>query len=440
MKWFIIHDNDHLGPFTEDFLSKMYRDGQLIEESLLWTEGMEGPSTFKRIFIDPKSSNQFKAYSRDVQLEKVEELPPDLPPDIPVDARKKKDTLVTEMVTEGDNIQTRRKTTIAGKLGVVGIGIFGVAITIAVFTYLNSNKTFSRPKKMSLADFDRLQTIAEKKVNKVAFGFAFAKDKSTLWAATNSHAVGPVTLKLSSMPGRVLGEEKIEVVTNGYLEHGLITFERFKFSSGTKLLDGNYQVELETRGKLGLPFWHQFSEEPQLEFQYYDEILISAMTKEKFEAELDRLTKTKISNENSFWAELGQKYQTLKAITTQIRESLVRIFDDNANFATAVKKFENDYKLNYGQFFTNFVISNEDSYTELAAKTFNDKVEILSGYTRLSSLARSVGDNSMEILNNLEKVDSSDQMQIGQVKQTSLEMLDQIISECDLKIAIIQDK
>ena len=46
MEWFVITEEEHLGPFEEDTLISMYEKGEITGDSFVWQEGWEEAVAF----------------------------------------------------------------------------------------------------------------------------------------------------------------------------------------------------------------------------------------------------------------------------------------------------------------------------------------------------------------------------------------------------------
>ena len=51
MEWFVITDEEHLGPYEESALLEMYENGDLTDESFIWQEGWEEAVQFQEVFV-----------------------------------------------------------------------------------------------------------------------------------------------------------------------------------------------------------------------------------------------------------------------------------------------------------------------------------------------------------------------------------------------------
>ncbi len=123
MEWFVITDEEHLGPYEESALLEMYENGDLTDESFIWQEGWEEAVQFQEVFVseeeetpvlmddsldlsleslddeeeeESKPEPQEKPASKNIpgieqfKVSPDSDLPPDLPP-LPTEADIKKD-------------------------------------------------------------------------------------------------------------------------------------------------------------------------------------------------------------------------------------------------------------------------------------------------------------------------------------------------------------
>lgn len=162
----------------------------------------------------------------------------------------------------------------------------------------------------------------------------------------------------------------------------------------------------------------------------------------EFNKTLDKFLKSQAQNDIYFWEELSQKYRTIKAITTQIKDSINNIFELNKdNWDNNVREYEQIYLRKYGTYFTNFVIENEEAYARYKKQDFSNKVEVISHYNRLNSIAKDIGKVSVEALSRLKKFqNTSNPKEVEKLKSFILQPLDRIIQDSEEKINFIQSK
>ncbi len=467
MDWFLIRKNEHLGPFTEKVLKQMYSEGELQAESLIWREGLSASQSYQDVFLDKSSLKKMNTTISS------DDLPPDLPPlpiedeEVEVEQATVEQATVEQLKDEGneeavfhideidepglyeeieeeeDEIRQEAKLKTPAtpkyrkKLRYLLFAVLLILGSVFAFLYYQQKtQIFTRPKLMSLRDFERLKKTALSDPSQMRFAFAMGKAKKSFWVATNSPLMGEVAISLKSIKGKMLGEP-VEIKAYGNLANKLITINKFEFISGTKFVDGVYAAQITTVGKLKSPLYARIFDPSNKKIHFAKHVLISNLAKKDFQKLLARYLKKKQSNSRLFWEELIQKYQTVKMITGEIKSGIMAIFDkDPLKWAQNVLAFENEYKTRYGIFFTEFVKTNEASYAKLMKKDFENNQEVLANYNHLSNLATDIGERSMAILEALQAYDpdKNTPAQRKALKQESASKLDEIIKGCDEKI------
>lgn len=473
MNWFVISKNEHLGPYEEDVLEQLYLAGDIGDDSLVWREGMPEPKTYRQLLLDSKNASE--DLIEDPITETDDELPPELPPEVlqmreastpaPRPGREHKEAVHREVLGgEADEIikdeeveEVKDEEEIEldehfedepkSKLVKVLLGIFFLALLAAAgaagWMYYSSNlQAFSRPSKMDVKDYERLKTVAASSAKENVFAFALSKDKSSLWMATNNPLSGPVTLKISSIPGKSLSEERVVASSSSRLQDKIAHFDSFQFEKGQRLIQGWYEVEAATPVELEIPLVMSFLNPPPKRFRYLDRALLTSMKHHHFQKALERFNDKLIRNETAFWDELEQKYQTIKAIGISIHEALEKVFvKEPSAWVKNVQDFEREYTGNYGNFFTSFVIQNEEAYAEIAKKEFSDKNEVISYYTRLSRLAKGLGAVTMESLEEMRLLDEpGSERKRRELKESVASKFSSIMDEIDQNLERTREK
>ena len=476
INWFVIHNSEHLGPFSEEVLHQLFSEGDIEQGTLIWKEGMDDSISYEEAFLFKKEelsfrpieetidtkfeTENFKQIKKEEQAIADDDLPPDLPPEIfnlqKIDSEhiaiEVEESI--ELVEDQEEIEEiedtpvliKKKKTRAAKSSksyqyIIATLIMIILIPGAIFIKISVLK-FKRPAKMSLHDYERLTEVSSDPALSNKYSFAMAKDKSTLWMSTNLPYSGDLVISMKSVTGKVLSPKKISLQTRGILNNKIATFSDFTFLEGLKLVDGYYEVEVSTTNDLEKPLITKFLHARKRQFRFFEVVLISNMDKSEFEILLQKNYKKAVSNDLEFWKELKQKYKTIQMITLQIQNSLKQVYDNpEKEWGEKVQHFEMDYKVKFGNFFTNFVIANDKSYEALKNKNFSNKLEIISNYTRLSRLARNIGSQTMSILNDLETFNNNLSLEEFKVsRKKSLNRLQNIINICNQKIEMIQTK
>ncbi len=141
-----------------------------------------------------------------------------------------------------------------------------------------------------------------------------------------------------------------------------------------------------------------------------------------------------------FGKSLEQKYLTVKAITKSIRESALEVFEGEGEWEDKVQAFAQNYTQKYGSFFTSFVIQNEKSYEELEQKDFPDKVSVISYYTRLSRMAKRFGGETMNALDEMQKLSGKKPEEREAAKEEIMKGFNQMNEAIDEALGEIEDQ
>lgn len=471
MNWFLIKNNEHLGPYSEVDLQDLIKKGEVTPNDEVWTDGWSSPKPIHQAFAEEFKPIQVEAEDLHLMTEenivRSEDLPPELPPELLVkkavekvkSAQKvdnqEKNNEESERLNATEDLEEKsvvidfkeyefeyekNEKSILQKLQVLAIVFILLVLAIPSYIYFKGQDViFKRPSTMSLGDYERLVEIARDNEKDLRFAFSLATDKRTLWISTNNPLQGEVFINLKSKQGKTLGGH-VEVKAKGTLSNKLITLADFQFVQGSGFIDGYYDVEIYTVDDLETPLYQRFFEPRSKQIRYINQFLITSLQVVDFEKQLELFSKKSDHNTAKFWQELTQKYLTIKSITEKVLSGVEAVFIENeVPFQNKINNFENEYKKNYGIFFTSFIQANESSYESLVNKDFKDRIDIMANYSHLSKLAEDIGKESMRIMAELEAYDyqkRNDESWETLKSNTTLK-LNRIIQECERKIAII---
>lgn len=479
MNWFLIKNNEHLGPFDEVQIKELFKKGEITGTDMLWQHGWPDAKSYEEVFLHKIRIAPKEEISTELPpIPKVEDIASDESADDiePVILKKKEAKQVYSTIGDSSakpkaNKNTEEKDSqdsdgsiakaiedlnlatptevIAEKKGRFGL-VKNILLTFLIllssvvgYLYYDLYFTnFSRPKMMSVYDFKRLKRTALDRGQRERFAMALGKDKKTIWVATNHKLQGDLVITMKSMKDKALGDS-VEVKAEGKLNKGLVSLSNFKFVKGTKFIDGIYEVTVKSERELKTHPIQHFIEPAARTIDHRGKYLISNFKKKDFKKQLKVFLKKKNSNTRKFWEELAEKYRTVMVITGQIKDGVLNIFKaGDKDWKLAVKKFESDYKSNYGVFFTEFVKKNEASYERLVKKKFKNSSEVLAGYSHLSELAKEIGSESMNVLANLHKYNLANESEETKLvfQQNNLRNLDGIIKQCKDKIDILSKR
>ncbi|MFT6634077.1 MAG: hypothetical protein ACJAS4_004052 [Bacteriovoracaceae bacterium] len=487
MEWFLIKQNEHSGPFSEDAIHQLFSNKEIVGNTYIWREGWKEAQTYSKTFLEveevipPEHVGSKKLVkSKENPILDIGDLPPDLPP-IPLDAipsvRKKNVELAKTQIphleiTPSESNQILKKvkkikpafssnslknnqTTISkiepsvekGNKSFFRKVKIVMSLTLLIFIaipsllyYQSKTSMFSRPNLMTMRDYKKLKMTAMSDESELKFSFALSKDKKSIWIATNNPAEGEIYVNMKSITNRSLGKT-VEFNASGKLDNKLVVLNKFQFLKGSRFVDGLYSVELSTTEKLNIPLHHKFFTTHNTEFKYVDQTVVTSLSIKDFKRQLSKYLKMKKSNSNEFWIEITEKYKTVKMITGQIRDGIKDIFNgEPEDWNKKIVEFENKYKTNWGQFFTAFVKANELSYKRYVSEKVEDPVKVLATYNNLSKLAIMIGEESMSSLEALQAFNGKDETSENKIllQEKTTEKLSGIIDKCEEKILEIK--
>ncbi len=462
MQWFVVTEDEQLGPFDEVELKRLFESGEFSDSTEVWREGWDKAKKYKDIFLETPE----------------DDLPPEIPP-IPLDAlekAKKQRKIPTqeevkaplEQLSEEENRDNSPNTHLNEELHLdisepevdeetpqgseafsstssikqkfKRLILFSAVVSVVMglgygLFYYEQQRFFSRPKLMSFGDYEKLRQMKDLNVKRNVFAAVLAKDKRSIWFGTNNPYYGEVLIKAKSIPGRVLGEP-VEFNAVGTLEDYLIELTKIQFDKGSRFIDGYYNVEITTSNILEGRFYFDYFFAAPKTINFKARILISNLNERDFKRQLAKYLQAKAQNSQSYWEEIIEKYKTVKMITGQIRDGFVAIFSfTKTNWNQKVTEFEKQYKQNWGQFFTAFVKANEASYKKIANKDFQNSEKVLASYNHLSRLAIKIGEESMKVLAALEQMNTKNQNHINsEIKKNILKELNLIIDACETEV------
>ena len=425
MKWFVIKENEHIGPYAEEDIKNLYAQGKINKVSFLWKEGMDEPRSYKSLFIDEEKVNP-------PAME--DDLPPPLPPEVappqpkeapPIELPKTEqasqsgvsrsgteeilevppepvEPLEESPVIEEEALEEkpiRRKRALFPKvIALLMITLIGAGTYY--FYGAKDSKSFARPSKMGVRDYKRLMKGVV--FNKITAGIS--KDKTTIFVSVGANLEGPVQLRIKSFDGQVLTVDPVVASSKGTLKDHLVEFKEFNFEKGQRLAEGWYEFELKSMGELERPF-NLFGSDGAKVIDFKTKALLTTKTVPAFNKALSAFNEKNSDSSRQFWEELIQKYQTMKAMALKIERDMKSVFEsDSSNWNSTIDAFEASYTQSHGKLFTAFVIQNEKAYEDIKKQDFDDNIEVIANYTRLTKLAKSVGLETMNALDILREV------------------------------------
>ena len=67
INWFVIHNSEHLGPFSEEVLHQLFSEGDIEQKTLIWKEGMDESISYEEAFLFKKEELSFKPIEETIE-------------------------------------------------------------------------------------------------------------------------------------------------------------------------------------------------------------------------------------------------------------------------------------------------------------------------------------------------------------------------------------
>lgn len=455
IEWYLIYQDEHLGPYSEANLMELYDSKELAADSLIWCEGQDESCEFQSVFLSQKISKEFVSLASQSEVVEID-TPPDLPisevlnqeEEIvppPLDFLKKSESDI-DLVEYEDEVPPLpianevKESTKKKKLKFwpwKGACLIFLVLFFGLKYFPSFEQDFSRPAGLSIKEYNRLLNTAHSKGEKNVFAFSLSPDKKTIWISTNIDLSGYVNFNFRNEEHDNLGDEVVEVQGKVELYNHLMEIKNFDFIQGSKFIDGIYDIELFTSEDLEAPLIKRYFTKKEKQFKYQGTKLISTLSEEKFYAALLNRKKSESKNEIEFFETLAEEYRTVQMITNQILVAAKSVFEAGELTRTqAYNNFEKGYKTNYGVFFTSFIISVDKKYELISQKEFADKVEVIAHYTKLKNIALTIGEESVEQLRQIKQIDWTNlsETEIKELEFRSTLKFKEIIVECETMI------
>ena len=401
-RWFIMLPMGHEGPYSLNSLESR----KSSPDTKVWAEGLNGPILLKLAIEKSAMIKVFKV------IEEVPALPPlpveeDVPP-LPIeDLGEQPDSLI---VTHPNNLKK--------SLGLVIGVLLVIALGLKEWVSTQEQFSFQRAKGMNPELFQKISSEFkfEGWEKKIFFKEYVASDLSHIWLVTSGFQKCQVQASFTSLKDKLIATDdvKISFKSSATLDGHVAEFSQFEFVSGSKIIPGMYEMDLEASqcswdglaASLG-----NFFRSPEEKYVTRMKVVLFHQGSAEFNLLLAKLVQKKmdmvLKNQNQeelFWQDLQQKFQTLLAITLQIEQLLLDFTETSVfDFSKNLKIMVDNYTRNYGRFLTDFVVANEKYFLEL------EKSELLNmsikrpyeGVVKLTS--KEIGLESMKIIEELQR-------------------------------------
>lgn len=453
-KWYIIYPHGHEGPYSLEYLEKKLQDQLINNQIKIWCEGLKAELTLEAVLASLASApnkNTSSALAAD-------DGPPPLPP-LPLEEEEKEEEKVSvlreELKVESSATPSQEKQRKTAVVFFVFLLIF--SLLSGTFYLGQKNKkemSILRPQGMSLKLVDKINDyLTFRGWNEALFFKEFVSDGyQSIWLASASFHTCDVFAHFKSQKDKLLSmsDEDIEFEAKGILKNHLVRFEKIDFVEGRRMTPGMYDMEI----KASNCQWDGLIAKAMNLFKTPAEAYSSKMSvilyvngADEFKELLDKVTRKKlekaIQEQNQvelFWQGIQEKLQTLLAITLQIEQFFIDFMKkDSRSFHIEFPMMVNDYTKKYGDFLTNFVVSNEESFKEYNLSGIKGVSTRRNYELVISEAAQKIGYTSMKLIEDLQKLKNPRRTQLNGFEQRVLQDFSELKTTINQKIIEVSD-
>lgn len=279
----------------------------------------------------------------------------------------------------------------------VGLSIVGVVCLIFfIMAFLPGERPLSG---LSTGNKDALENVRSRKYRgRADHRLRPSLKLNALWLGSNFPGEAAVYLRMTSVPGRVLGGESLEVQSHAILKGGAALFDELEFLTGDKLAIGEYRYEI--RGKrIGLigKFAKAFGDKPVIselravkesnqEFVFKGEFLLAPYTKETFAAELSKYKSVVNKTVVKPLKDRLERYKTFLGLLERVNNIYKGVMR-RITKGRSIYLFENQYNEEVGPFLRDLIIDSNRMHISL----MNLKPKDSKSYEDLMNYGKDIG-------------------------------------------------
>ncbi len=426
VRWFLILPTGHEGPYSQNDLENLFSSNKLGLDVKVWAEGLESPVPLKELFL--------KSMDEEEGIE--DELPPPLP-ELPTEEEENQNDFVPPSLPETETqeerpIRPKRRLTFLFPLLLVFLFAFGIREWIRS----SEEVKIQRYPRMSMELHQRIQENVkfDRWDREIFFKEFTPPDLSQIWLVNAGFQHCQVEGSFNSISGKLLSSEEMGVAftTKGELKNHVVVFDEFKFSQGSKIIPGMYEMSVKAyRCDWDgiLPTLANRFRAPQKTYEAKTTVILYGEGPEAFQKVLAEVTQKKYEADlrekrikDQFWDDLQQKLQTLLAISLQIEQTFVDFIDGNpATFSRRLEPMIQDYTTKFGQFLTNIVTANEEYFSKIKRSELRELALRKDYEEMVRLLAKDTGFISMRFIEDLQKTKKPNKALLAQKKKALLQ-------------------
>jgi hypothetical protein len=434
-EWFLFKGTHHIGPFSSKEIEEMYKRGEIKNTILVWKEGevnwepMIKVSAFKYLFNPEKhiENQNAAAVNPAAAKQNTIQVPPqlpgiskklpanlntknipqtisddDIPPPLPLDVFIKPslgDENISESVSESVKVsgpesekpiqsikinKTFSKNTIdSTKWTLIGILLSFVAVVVWFIMFQSTAEIHFKIKNLMPIYTEKLEANAMKLSMVPTVAMALGMDGQTLYFSTNSSKELDVAIQLTTISGRILGNNEGKLLLRGKALDHFGEFRKMYFTNGSDFSPGEYlyEVHLTEMHFINSYFpalggWG-IIKKLNKKYTIKGKTLISASSPREFEAKLLKFKQDEITKKTKPYLDTIERLKTLNSIIEQLLNKMHDIAMENKS-TFDVRKFEDYNQKDISPLLQNLISDqnqikskNNDFIKDISAATYN---------------------------------------------------------------------
>ncbi len=381
--WYLVRDGAHEGPFSlEELEVRQFREPQLDDVDV-WARGW--PAAVK---LQELRQAYLSAQAAELALKAQ--------PEYAVAAEPSAEVLPP---ARGD----RRAWLLAGVAALV-------LLTLASLWTLPQTPELVRPDSVSLELFRSLRdAYAELPAGELLPRVVVSRDYSHLSFLDKVDQQCSYELRATSTAADNLGTAEQHFEGRALGAKGWVVFERLSFSAGEKLHPGFYQFELVRRDCQASGVRALWAA-PLARREYRFRAPLYAGEPRELEQALDAATRERRKAQRAVyvrtrraWRDIEEKYRTMIALTLQVETVFAELLERRYPWPERLQRVVDAYTLRFGGLLTNFVVQNDEDFTQLAVEDLKLKVELMAQQSGINTAAKKVGHLSMSFIEKLQR-------------------------------------
>lgn len=301
----------------------------------------------------------------------------------------------SEFEVDEKTIWSQRKKIVMGS-------IVALIILITAINVFSDKKMIPSLKALKTAEAKRLMMAVNSDL-KIKVAVSPSEDGREIWFASNQKGPGIFHIKLTSINGRVMSDEEIEVVGKTEFNNYVGVFRFLKIKKGLKVEPGEYKME----GKMILTgrkarlynylkessLFSSFVKDSETSFDIEKEVRISKYQGEQFETQLKEYYANRKLDKVRPLMERVQKFRTLITLA----EDMIQLYKEEiekVNVGKDIRSFEVRYSKEIGPLLQGLILENHKISVGLPDK----ESEEYADYANLLSFGRQLGEMASDMV------------------------------------------